>query len=272
MRRAIVVMDPRLRGGDDIVMASLVSWDPALYATHAAFVPALGAPVLALLAPQPGERILDLGCGDGVLTAQLVAAGAHVHGIDADPAMIEAAVAKGLDARVGDGRSLSFQAEFDAVFTNAALHWMGDPTPVAAGVFRALKPGGRYVGEFGGFGNIAAIRVAVRAVLAARGCRVPPVEENYYPTAAAFRAVLGAAGFAVDACELIHRQTPITSGMSAWLQTFRGGFIDSAGVPADKRAQVIEDTRALLQPVLADDVGNWFADYVRLRFAAHKPE
>jgi len=245
-------------------------WNPAAYATHAAFVPALGAQVLALLAAQPGEHILDLGCGDGVLTVQLVAAGASVLGIDADPAMIAAAIAKGLDARVGDGRHLRFDAEFDAVFTNAALHWMGDPVPVTAGIFRALKPGGRYVGEFGGFGNIAAIRVAVRAVLGARGYRVPPVEENYYPTSEAFRAVLEAAGFVVDACELIHRPTPITSGMSAWLETFRGGFIDSAGVPTGGRAQVIEHTSALLEPVLADAAGNWIADYVRLRFAARK--
>ncbi len=249
-----------------------VAWDPAAYATHAAFVPALGAPVLALLNAQPGERILDLGCGDGVLTAQLVAAGASVLGVDADPAMVDAAVAKGLNVRVGDGRNLSFDAAFDAVFTNAALHWMGDPAPVTAGVFCALKPSGRYVGEFGGFGNIAAIRVAVRAVLGASGYRVPPVEENYYPTASAFRAVLEASGFTVDSCELIHRPTPLASGMSAWLETFRGGFIDAAGVPAADRMQIIEGTRALLQPVLADDAGNWFADYVRLRFAAHKPE
>ena len=249
-----------------------MTWDPQAYANHAAFVPALGAPVLALLNPQPGERILDLGCGDGVLTVQIAASGASVLGVDANAAMVAAAAEKGLDVRRADGRQLPFDGEFDAVFSNAALHWMGNPAPVTAGVHRALKPGGRYVGEFGGFGNIAAIRVAVRSVLAARGYRVSPVEENYYPTAQAFRAVLEAGGFTVDACELIHRPTPITSGMSAWLQTFRGGFIDSAGVPADKRGQVIEDTRALLRPVLADDAGNWIADYVRLRFVAHKPE
>jgi len=249
-----------------------MSWDPQAYANHAAFVPAMGSAVLDLLAPRPGERILDLGCGDGVLTAQIAAAGASVLGVDADAAMLAAAAEKGLDVRRMDGRQLAFDGEFDAVFSNAALHWMGNPAPVTAGVCRALKPRGRYVGEFGGFGNIAAIRVAVRSVLASRGYRVPPVEENYYPTAQAFRAVLEAGGFTVDVCDLIHRPTPLPTGMSAWLQTFRAGFIDSAGVPADKRAQVIEDTRALLRPVLADDAGNWTADYVRLRFAARKPE
>lgn len=245
------------------------AWDPAAYANHAAFVPALGARVVDLLAPQPGERILDLGCGDGVLTQKLVEAGARVLGVDADAAMIAAAVEKGLDARVMDGRALKFGPEFDAVFTNAALHWMGNPKPVTAGVYRALKPGGRYVGEFGGFGNIAAIRVAIRAVLNARGYR--PAEDSYYPTAEAFRAVLEEAGFVVGMCAIIPRPTPLPSGMAAWLQTFRGGFIDAAGVPEDKRGQVIEDVRAMLRPVLADEGGNWIADYVRLRFAATKP-
>ena len=249
-----------------------MAWDPAAYASHAAFVPALGNAVLDLLGPQAGEHILDLGCGDGVLTEKLVAAGAVVIGVDADPAMVAAAVEKGLDVRVGDGRRLGFGAEFDAVFSNAALHWMGEPAPVVAGVFRALKPGGRFVGEFGGHGNIAAIRVAVRAVLVARGYRVPSVEENYYPTAEMYRAALEAGGLVVDFCAIIPRPTPIASGMNAWLQTFRGGFIDAAGVPPEKRGQVIEDTRAMLRPILADAAGNWIADYVRLRFAAHKPE
>jgi SAM-dependent methyltransferase len=243
-------------------------WDPALYAAHASFVPALGAPVLGLLAPQPGERILDLGCGDGVLTEKLVAAGASVVGIDADPAMVAAAKEKGLDARLGNARSLGFVSEFDAVFTNAALHWVGAPAQVTAGVAKALKPGGRYVGEFGGFGNIAAIRVAIRAVLVTHGYRIEPYETSYYPTAEAFRAVLETGGFEVLACDIILRPTPLPSGMSAWLNTFRGGFIDAAGVPPEKRSQIIEDVRAMLRPVLADEAGHWIADYVRIRFAA----
>lgn len=248
------------------------AWDPSLYATHAAFVPALGAPVLELLAPKPGERILDLGCGDGVLTQRLVESGATVIGVDADKAMVAAAVAKGLDARFMDARQLAFTREFDAVFTNAALHWVGASAVVTAGVARALKPGGRYVGEFGGFGNIAAIRTGLRAVLGTRGYRVEPSETRYYPTAEAFRAILEAGGFSVESCAIIPRPTPLPSGMTAWLNTFRGGFIDSAGVPPEKRAQVIEDVRALLRPVFADDGGNWIADYVRIRFSARLPE
>ena len=248
-----------------------VAWDPTAYAAHAGFVPALGGAVLGLLAPKAGERILDLGCGDGVLTRQLVDAGAEVVGVDADAAMVAAACDKGLDARVMDGRQLSFDGGFNAVFSNAALHWMGNPAPVVAGVWRALVPGGRFVGEFGGFGNVAAIRVGLNAVLKTRGFTPAFEGMSYYPTAEAYRAVLEAQGFEVGACDLIHRPTPLPTGMSAWLQTFRGGFIDSAGVPPGQRGQVIEDTRALLRPVLADDAGNWIADYVRLRFSAHRP-
>lgn len=248
------------------------TWDPALYAAHAGFVPALGGAVLDLLAPRAGERILDLGCGDGVLTRRLVEAGADVVGIDADAAMVAAARAKGLDARIGDARALAFAQEFDAVFTNATLHWVGQPEIVTAGVRRTLKPGGRYVGEFGGHANIAAIRVALQAVLMRHGYVGTPRETSYYPTAEALRAVLEAGGFVVDSCAIIPRPTTVASGMAAWLETFRGGFIDAAGVPESDRDLVITETVDLLRPVLCDAAGRWTADYVRIRFVAHLPE
>ena len=140
-------------------------WTADSYQQHTGFVPVLGAPVLDLLAPMADERILDLGCGDGALTEKLVAAGADVLGVDASEAMVEAARARGLDVRVQDGQALDFDRAFDAVFSNAALHWMLDPDAVIAAVHRALRPGGRFVGEFGGHGNVAAIRVAILAVL-----------------------------------------------------------------------------------------------------------
>jgi SAM-dependent methyltransferase len=248
-------------------------WDPSLYATHASFVPALGAAVLDLLAPRPSERVLDLGCGDGVLTQKLVAAGCDVVGVDADPAMVAAAQAKGIDARLGDARALDFDGEFDAVFTNAALHWVGQPDVVTAGVKRALKAGGRYVGEFGGHANIAAIRTALIAVLARHGFPSAGSETSYYPTAEAFRAVLEQGGFVVDSCAIIPRPTPLpASGMAGWLETFRGGFIDAAGVPETQKDQIITETVALLAPALQAADGQWIADYVRIRFSAHLPE
>lgn len=253
-------------------MARQHNFDPTEYAAHAAFVPALGAAVLGLLAPKPGERILDLGCGDGVLTLKLVEAGASVLGTDADPAMVAAARAKGLDAEVMDGQRLSFEGGFDAVFSNAALHWMPDTAAVFAGVYRALKPGGRFVAECGGFGNIAAIRAGLRGVLKARGYAVPDHEDQVYMTAPQARAALEAAGFAVRSCDIIPRQTPLASGLAAWLTTFRTGFLDALEVADSDRQAVIDETVALLRPILCDADGNWMADYVRLRFAATKPE
>ena len=129
------------------------AWDRLAYAQNARFVADLGAPVLDLLAPRPGERILDLGCGDGALTHRIATAGAHVVGCDASPALLAAAAARGLPVHLADGRALPFSNEFDAVFSNAALHWMRHPEAVVAGVRRALRPGGRFVGEFGGHGK-----------------------------------------------------------------------------------------------------------------------
>jgi len=256
-----------------VTAGTTTGWNPALYAANAAFVPALGAPVLDLLAPRAGERVLDLGCGDGVLTLKLIEACCDVLGVDADAAMVAAARAKGIDARLGDARALAFDHEFDAVFTNAALHWVGQPDVVTAGVKRALKPGGRYVGEFGGHANIAAIRTALIAVLARHGFPPAGAETSYYPTAGAFRAVLEAGGFMVDSCVIIPRPTPLpASGMAGWLQTFRAGFLDAAGVPADQQETIIAETVALLVPSLQAANGDWIADYVRIRFSAHLPE
>ncbi len=246
-------------------------WDPTAYAANAAFVPALGAPVLELLAPQLGERILDLGCGDGVLTEKLQAAGAQVVGVDADPAMVEAAVARGIDARVMDGHALAFEGEFDAVFTNAALHWMQEPATVAAGVFRALRPGGRYVGELGGRGNIAAIRTAVRAVLLRRGYTPPVRERQWYPDPEDLRSVHERAGFVVERADLLCRPTRLPTGMAGWLSTFRVGSIEDTGVASAELPDVIAEIVDLLRPVLSDEKGDWTADYVRLRFVARRP-
>lgn len=246
-------------------------WNADRYAHHARFVADLGAAAADLLAPRPGERILDLGCGDGALTEKLAQSGAMVVGVDADEDMIRAAQARGLDARRMDGMALEFDSEFDAVFTNAALHWMPRPADVAAGVWRALKPGGRYAGEFGGFGNIAALRAGIRAVLMRRGYRVPARETQYYPTAAAFTALLEAAGFRDVEARIIPRPTPLPTGLEGWLGTFRMGFLDNAGVAPADRDRVIAEICDFLRPLLADDAGNWVADYVRLRFRAAKP-
>ena len=242
------------------------SWYPTAYAEIGSFVPALGAGVLEWLNPQPGERILDLGCGDGQLTSKLAAAGAEVVGVDASPEMVAGACSKGIDARVCNAEALPFAAEFDAVFSNAALHWVRHQDAMLAGVKRALKPGGRFVAEMGGHGNIAAIQVALMAVLERHGCAGLEDGVNYYPTPAAYRARLERQGFTVEEIQLIPRPTPLSAGMHNWLTTFRSGVL--AAVPEHLRQTVVEETVALLEPVLRDEQGNWTGDYVRLRFIA----
>ncbi len=248
-----------------------MGWNAADYQQHAGFVPALGAAALELLAPQPGERILDLGCGDGALTARIAEAGAEVLGLDPDPSMRAAALARGLRVEAGDGQRLAFEGAFDAVFSNAALHWMPDQEAVARGVFRALRPGGRYVGECGGFLNIAAIRAGVRAVLLARGFDAAALGRQAYQTAEAFVARHEAAGFTAIEARLIPRPTPLPSGIRGWLATFRAGFLAAAGVPPEAEEAVVAEIEAVLAPILTDETGRWIADYVRLRWQARKP-
>jgi trans-aconitate methyltransferase len=245
------------------------TWDPAAYERNARFVSDLGTPVLDLLAAQPGERILDLGCGDGALTERVAAAGALVTGVDASPEFIAAARARGLDVAVMDGRRLTFEGAFDAVFSNAALHWMrDDPDAVLAGVHRALVPGGRFAGEMGGHGNVAAIVVAVSAVLARRGIDARTCSPWYFPTAEEYAQKLENAGFRVDTIELSPRTTALPTDMDGWLTTFADAFFASLA-PAERRV-ARDETLALLNPVLCDRAGRWTADYVRLRFLAYR--
>lgn len=246
-------------------------WSAAAYKANADFVPALGQPVLDLLQPQSGERILDLGCGDGTLTEKLVASGAQVMGIDNSPDMVAAARQRGLDVRIMDARALFFENEFDAVFSNAVLHWIkDDPDAPIAGAFHALRSGGRFVGELGGHANVAAITVALVATLERRGVRdatswVP----WYFPAVEDYEVRLRRAGFAPQSVQLIPRPTPLPTGMRGWLDTFANPF--SAALPDQERDGFLDEVTAQLKPVLCDAGGNWTADYTRLRFAAIKP-
>ena len=247
-------------------------WDAGDYARNAAFVPALGAPVVELLAPQKGERILDLGCGEGALAGALAPAGAEVVAVDASPEMVAAARKRGLDAHVADGQALGFRGEFDAVFTNAALHWMLDPRAVAEGVFRALKPGGRYVGEMGGAGNVAAVRAAVRAEIEARGYTPPAADPQWYPTIDEFDDLHRAGGFARVEAAPVPRPPELPAGLAQWFRTFRTGFLDSAAIPDSEQDAVAEGAARRLEATHRRADGVWVGDYVRLRFSMRKPD
>ncbi|HLY54390.1 MAG TPA: methyltransferase domain-containing protein [Stellaceae bacterium] len=243
------------------------SWDPDQYQRHGSFVPRFGEAVLERLRPQPGERILDLGCGDGALTAKLAEI-ATVVGVDSSAEQVAAARARGLDARVMAGEGLDFTAEFEAVFSNAALHWMRQPDAVIAGVARALKPGGRFVGEMGGAGNIAVIAAALDSTLAARGIDAATLWPWYYPTAEEYRGKLERSGLDVVSIVLFPRPTLLPGRLADWIQTFCGPFL--AAVPEGERAAFLDEIEVALAPALRDAEGRWTADYVRLRFEAVK--
>jgi SAM-dependent methyltransferase len=252
-------------GGDALIdaPASTSSWDAADYARVGGFVPALGSAALELLAPRPGEAILDVGCGDGTLTLRLKEAGAEVVGIDNSLSMIGAAKAKGLDARLMDAADLRFSEAFDAAFSNATLHWVLDKQRAARAIWFALKPGGRFVGEMGGADNLAALRRHLDDELVARGFGPPTYAANWYPTAEEFAEVYEAVGFRNVEAELIQRPTELEHGVEGWVTVFRAGWLDRAGVPLDLRPSIAA--------AVAHRHGSNVADYVRLRFTMRKP-
>jgi len=244
-------------------------WNAAAYARNGRFVADLGASLLDWLAPQAGERILDLGCGDGVLTQCIAEFGCDVTGADASAELVAAARELGVDALIVDGQALTFAREFDAVFSNAALHWMKrDPDAVLAGVARALKPGGRFVAELGGAGNVAAIRGALHAALARRGIDAAAFDPWYFPSAADYRARLEAAGFKILRLEIYPRPTPLPGDAAAWLSTFGQSFLQA--LPLAQRDELLLEVQEALRPQLASRIAGevWVADYVRLRFVA----
>jgi trans-aconitate methyltransferase len=244
------------------------TWNSKTYAENARFVSDLGMPVVELLAPKPGERILDLGCGDGVLTVKLRDFGCEVIGVDSSPDLIDSAKSLGLDARLLDGQELDFHGEFDAVFSNAALHWMTQPDRVIDGVWRALKPGGRFVGEFGGNGNVATIESALHKALKQRGIDANSINPWYFPTVRDYQTRLESRGFKVHEIFLIPRPTTLPTNIRGWLATFANPFINVLSIA--ERDAFLDEVIDCLKPVLCNGSGEWFADYVRLRFSASK--
>jgi SAM-dependent methyltransferase len=244
--------------------ASTSKWNAADYARVGGFVAELGQAALELLDPRLGERILDVGCGDGTLTKKIAQRGATVTGIDNSLEMIRAAHANGVDALVVDAAEMGFDSEFDAAFSNAALHWIPAKEAVAGGIFKALKAGGRFAGEMGGEGNLKTLREALDEELIIRGY-APPVEgSNWYASPDEFARVYEAAGFGQIDARLIERPTLIDHGIAEWVTTFRRGWLDRAGVPQDERPEI--------GAAVANRFGSNIADYVRLRFIMRKPD
>jgi SAM-dependent methyltransferase len=208
-----------------------------------------------------------------VLTERIAAAGARVIGLDSSPEMVEAARARGIDAFVADAEAMDPErfGRFDAVFSNAALHWMLDADAVATGIYAALKSGGRFVGEMGGEGNLATLRRALRDELSARGYRMPERDPAWYPSAEEFARLYVVAGFERVRANLLPRPTPLPGGIADWVKTFRAGLMDVAMVPEWERDDVAAAVEARVAPALLRADGVLCADYVRLRFSMRKP-
>jgi len=245
-------------------------WNARCYREHTGFVSELGLPVVDLLEPRPGEKILDVGCGDGMLTARLAALGCDVLGIDSSPDMVAAARRRGLKARVLDASDLAgargLHGRFDAVFSNAALHWMHPMGTVAMGIARSLKPAGRFVAEFGGQGNVARIRDAIHQALADRGIAAGEVDPWYFPSPDEYSALLNGVGFDIESMERFQRPTGLSSGIAEWIESVARPFLNA--VAADARRDFLEQVEKRLEGTLRRSDGSWWADYVRLRVRA----
>jgi trans-aconitate methyltransferase len=247
-------------------------WDADRYQRQFGFVSAMVGELLGLLDPRPGEAVLDLGCGTGELAAAIAATGARVWALDADPAMVAAARRRlggdgGGRVLLADGHDFSLPEPVDAVFSNAALHWMPRAAEVIARVRAALRPGGRFVAELGGAGNIDAILEAFGAALAEAGLPIAP-NPWYFPTPGRYATLLEAGGFRVARMEHFPRPTPLEGGDHAlddWLAMFGPSL--TAAVPPDLLPGVVGRTAELAAPRLRTD-GRWVADYWRLRFVA----
>ena len=248
----------------------MMRWNDRAYDSSFGYVSAQGAPLLELLDPQPGERVVDLGCGTGALTADIAQRGAHVLGIDGSPAMIEVAIAQhpGLDFIVGDAHDFTVAQPYDAVVSNAALHWMSrDPDAVIACVREALRPGGRFVAELGGAGNCAALTSAMLTAWREYGLPEPELPW-YFPTPAEYATRLEKGGFIVRLLEYFDRPTPLEecpNGPADWVRMFAGSSLE--GVPSSTVEPLLRRVNELAAPALRHATG-WVADYVRLRFAA----
>jgi trans-aconitate methyltransferase len=243
-------------------------WDADRYQRQFGFVSAMAGDLVDLLDPRPGEVVLDLGCGTGELAARIQGRGARVWALDADPAMVAVARERLGAGRVllADGHDFRLPEPVDAVFSNAALHWMPRPAEVIARVRAALAPGGRFVAELRGAGNIDAILAAFGAAMAEAG--LPAPTPWYFPTAGQYATLLEAGGFRVARMEHFARPTPLEGGdhaLADWLAMF--GRSLTAAVPPDLLPRVVGRTAELAAPRLRHD-GRWVADYWRLRFVA----
>jgi SAM-dependent methyltransferase len=247
-------------------------WDADLYNRKHAFVWQKATGLMQLLAAKSGERILDLGCGTGVLTAEIAATGAQVLGLDRSPEMIAEARRKypSLQFEIGDAQSLHFSAEFNAVFSNAVLHWIPEADFVVQGVSHALLPNGRFVAEFGGRGNVRQVVSSLENALTQLGISPDGVAPWYYPSLAEYSMLLEKHGLEVLEAALFDRPTKLEEGergFAIWIEMFCKSFLEK--VPQAQRLEFVHLAEQFARPTLWKS-DHWELDYRRLRLAARK--
>ena len=243
------------------------SWNADRYHKHAHFVSELALPVVALLDPKEGEKILDLGCGEGRLGLEIAKRGAEVYGVDLSPEMVNQAIANGLEAEVMSATEMPFEQEFDAVFSNATLHWVREPELAVKHIAKALKSGGRFIAEFGGEGNVQHIVMAMRTVFERHPEYGKFDDFWFFPTPEQYTQILERHGFEVHTIELIPRPTPIDD-IAHWLAVFTNGVTEH--LESSQTEQFRAEVREILKKTIYTTQEGWMADYVRLRVKAIK--
>jgi len=250
-----------------------MKWNAELYDNKHSFVFEYGENVLELLDVKRREHVLDLGCGTGHLTERIQDRGATVVGIDASAEMIKMAQEKypSVHFEVADGANFHFDTPFDAVFSNATLHWILNADAAIKCVYDSLKPGGRFVAEMGGKGNVELLRTATKKVLKAHGYdKQAETQIWYFPSLGEYTTRLENQGFRVTFAAHFDRKTPLQDGdlgVAKWIAMFGSQYL--AGIPQDKKEEILDEITAILEPVYNED-GQWYADYKRLRFIAIK--
>jgi ubiquinone/menaquinone biosynthesis C-methylase UbiE len=243
------------------------NWNANLYDQNHSFVSKYGSDLIELLAPKQGEKILDLGCGTGDLAKKLADVGVNIVGADKSKNMVAQAKNKypNISFVVGDATELGYHTEFDAVFSNATLHWVKQPKRALEGIFQSLKPGGRFVAEFGGKGNVQTITDEIIHQIKQSGIEFRPEQFPwYYPSIGEYTTLMEEVGFKVILAEHYDRPTPLEgkNGLKNWIEMFGGLLFE--GIDEDSKKNIITKVEKNLSEILKND-GNWIADYKRIR-------
>ncbi len=231
------------------------------------FISHLAAPILEMLEPKEGEKILDLGCGNGTSSLEIQKSGAEVQGVDLNTDKVQQAREKGIDASVVNITQIAFEDQFDAIFSNAVLNWVKNQKQAITNVNKALKKGGRLIAEFGGDGNIKTITDAMQEVFSKNENFGSFKNPWYYPSAGEYKELLEENGFDVQYCELVSTPTRVVN-MDQWLDAFVSGIISH--LTKDEKLEFKEQVKAILEPKLYTKENDWTLDYVRLRVKAIK--